>query len=298
MRQCLMLRLGGSKHCVHKILIIHRALLKRDTEYNRPATGSRKIAIVTDNEEPHKPNLRNRYANLSVPNKVITAVLAIGAALTTMWGAFQAVEGVLGVWREWRDAPTELSRTPRLGLEFWQEGNRNDMFFSSEAGKEKVRVPLTPEPFEMRFPKPDERNGLQVNGWVDDSNFTAQQGTRLDAIMDSGPEGPEAEDVTSPFLYGQAMADYQYGSGQLFLRKYAYMYLAGTRVEPTSGGKAKAYFSTVEVAVYGKDWYTPTGYKAHSLTEQNEDIFLTVFTDMNENGVIDVGEYEYIVLDF
>jgi hypothetical protein len=176
------------------------------------------------------------------------------------------------------------------------------MFFSNEGGKEKVRVPMKPEPFEMRFPRPDgfprpdARSSLQVNGWVDDLNFTAQEGTRLDAILDSNPEGPE--DVKSPFLYGQGMADYQYGSGRLVLAKYACMYLGGTRVEPISGGKAKAYFSTGEVAVYGKHWYIPTGYKAHSLTEQNEAIFLTVFTDRNENGVIDVGEYENIVLDF
>lgn len=77
------------------------------------------------------------------------------------------------------------------------------------------------------------------------------------------------------------------------------MSLAATRIAPSPGGQAKAFFTTVLIARYGdKDSFVPTSTDKHPLAEQNTDLFLTVFTDKNDNDVINQGEYEYIVLDF
>ncbi len=252
----------------------------------------------TDSNEK-KPNLRSRYGDLSAPKKVITALLALAAAFTTLWGAYQAVEGALGLWREWNDVQTELFRTPRLGLEFWQEGARNDMFFNNEGDKEIVRVSMKSGPFEMRFPRPDENGGILINGWVKDSIFNVREGTEIGENVDLAKDPKDIEDLKSPFLMGKTAADYEFGSGNLYVTRDSHMYLGSTRIAPSPGGQAKAFFTTVWISIYGdKDSGVPISTEKHPLAEQEDDIFLTVFTDKNDDDVIDRGEYEYIVLDF
>jgi hypothetical protein len=159
---------------------------------------------------------------------MLTALLALATAFTTLWGAFQAVEGALGVWRESRDVQTELFRTPRLGLEFWQEEDRNDMFFNSKAGKEIVRVSMKSAPFEMRFPRPDKNSGIEINAWVNDSIFNVREGTKIGFNLDPTKHPEDIEDLKSPFNLGKSAADYEFGSGTLDVARDIHMSLAAT----------------------------------------------------------------------
>jgi hypothetical protein len=242
-----------------------------------------------------KANLRTRYGKLSLPNKVITGLLAVAAAFTTLWGAFQAIEGALGMWRNWTDKGTELVRTPRLGLEFWQNGVRNDMFFNDNGNKEIVRVAMQSEPFELRFPKLEEdlcsppgcNVALQMTAGSDDSNFSVREGTKIGYIdLEKHPE--DIKYLDSPFLHGKSAAAYQFGSGKLYLITDAHMSFSGTQIASHSSSQDKIFFTTVQ---------PPEG-APHPLAKQKDDIFLTVVFDRDADEVIEFGEYEYVVLDF
>ncbi len=63
-----------------------------------------------------------------------------------------------------------LARSPRLGLEFWQNGAPAAMSLGESGGKDVVTVTMKPGPFEFRFPKQGKDVAVQVCAWNDDSN--------------------------------------------------------------------------------------------------------------------------------
>lgn len=172
--------------------------------------------------------------------------------------------------------PGQMARTPRLGLEFWQSGAQGAITFREEGGKDVVRIKMRAEPFEFRFPKQPKDVAVQVCAWVDDSIF---------AVAEYG------EVRNNPFFRpGTGIADYEYGSGTLYLNDQGHNYLIGERIANHSATMDKVYFAQT----WSDDKSTP-------LQQRKDDIFLTVFIDKNKDGEFKLtgpAEYEFIVLDF
>jgi hypothetical protein len=246
--------------------------------------------LMTENDQGAnqggKPSLRARFSHQSLPQKITTGLLAVAAALTTLWGAYQAVNGLLGILSEARVKGTELNITPTLGLEIWQGGTQNDMFLDEQTGT--VRVSMKPEPFELRFPKEGfPKDGeLRVVAWTNDSVFNVRPGTKVGTNIDFQKH---PEDVLSPFVGGKQMAAEQYGLGTLVLNNEAYNQIYTDTIASQSTTKSKRTFVAV--------WHINNQERV-LLTEWKEDIFLTVFIDLDIDAVMDQREYERIILDF
>jgi hypothetical protein len=245
----------------------------------------------TDREtnQSDKPGLRTRFGHQSLSKKIATGLLAVAAALTTLWGAFQAVEGLLGIWSEASVKGTELNITPNLGLTFRQGGEQNNMFLDERTGT--VRVSIKSEPFELRYPKeglPKEERALRLVAWTNDSIFNVRPGTKLGneslAYIRKHPE-----DLSSPFHDGKMLASEEYGLGTLILTNDAYNGVFGYGITSPSATEGKRTF----VAVFNIE-----NQERVLLTDWKEDIFLTVFIDLDMDKVMDRREYDRIVLDF
>ncbi|GAB3973260.1 hypothetical protein GCM10029978_052210 [Actinoallomurus acanthiterrae] len=173
-------------------------------------------------------------------------------------------------------AGVQVTRSPRLGLEFWQDGRPSPTVFGQRGGKDVVTVTLRPAPFEFRFPKPPDDVAVQMCAWTDDSIFSLR-------------DGESVQDV--PFYrLGTGIADYEYGSGTLYLNKEGHNYLGGTRVQALSATEDKVYFA--------QTWIEK---QATPLQQRRDDIFLTVFIDKNKDQKLKLagpGEYEYVILRF
>ncbi len=169
-----------------------------------------------------------------------------------------------------------LSRTPRLGMEFWQDGAQDAMSLTETGGKDVVTVTMKPAPFELHFPKPGTDVAVQVCAWNDASIFTPADGGKV---------------ADSPFFMpGTGIADYEYGSGTLYLDDHGHNYLAGTRIASLSPTEDKVYFAQ-----------TGSGPQTTPLRQRTADIFLTVFVDKNKDGVFNVtspAEFEFLDLRF
>ncbi len=171
-------------------------------------------------------------------------------------------------------AAGQVARTPRLGLEFWQGGALAPMVLD-DLDDAVTTVTLKGAPFELRFPQLTGDRALQICAWTDRSVF---------AIEDGGKVADHR-----CFRPGTGLADYEYGSGTLFLDDEGHNHLAGTRVARHSAALDKVLFSTV----FRDDVSTP-------MAEQRQDLHLAVFTDLDGDGTFKKageGEYEYVVLD-
>ncbi|GAA3184548.1 serine/threonine-protein kinase [Nonomuraea roseoviolacea] len=172
-------------------------------------------------------------------------------------------------------AAGQLSRTPRLGLEVWQDGAASPLSLS-DLDKPVTTVAMKRSPFELRFPTLKKDEALQVCAWTDDSVFSISDGGKV---------------ADHPcFRPGTGIADYEYGSGRLYLDNEGHNYLIGTRVSHQSGTQDKVYVSRffrdkVDTAV----------------ADQRQDVYLTVFRDLDGDGTFKragEGEYEYVILHF
>lgn len=210
----------------------------------------------------------------------VAALVAVIAVIITNQGGGTA--GPTGSPTPSRSATTaavgEVARSPRLGLEVWQEGASAPMSLDQLDGLDDpvTTVSMKRAPFELRFPALAKDRALQVCAYTDRSVFSIADG---DKVADH-----------SCFRPGTGVADYEYGSGTLYLNKQGHNYLVGTRVARHSDTQDKVLFSTI----FRDDASTP-------VTEQREDLYLAVFTDLNGDGVFKragEGEYEFVVLDF
>lgn len=169
-----------------------------------------------------------------------------------------------------------VARSPRLGLEFWQNGAQDAMTFGRHGANDAVTVAMKPGPFELRFPKQPKDVAVQVCAWVDDGIFSVQEGAPVS---------------TSPYFRpGTGMADYEYGSGTLYLNDRGHNYLVDTRIAAQSSTQDKVY-----VAQTWRDQ------RATPLQQQRGDLYLTVFTDKNKDGKFALtgpAEYEFVILHF
>ncbi|WP_344394808.1 serine/threonine-protein kinase [Actinomadura alba] len=174
----------------------------------------------------------------------------------------------------------QMARSPRLGLEFWQSGVLAPMSFAKTGedagGKDVVRVAMRPGPFEFRFPKQPKGLPVQVSAWIDDSIFTIGDGG---AVSDN-----------PHFRPGTGIADFEFGSGTLYLNDQGHNYLINERIASHSAALDKVYF--------GQTWRDR---QAAPLQQRKDDIFLTVFIDKDKDRRFSLtrpSEYEYVVLDF
>jgi predicted Ser/Thr protein kinase len=168
----------------------------------------------------------------------------------------------------------QVARTPRLGLEFWQDGAARPLSFTDAGDRAVTTVALGRRPFELHFPTLPKDTALQVCAWTDDSVFSLKGGLKVADLPCFRP--------------GTGLADYEYGSGTLFLNDQGHNHLVGTRVVKHDDARDKVLFSTV----FQDGESTP-------ITERRADIYLALFIDLNGDGTVgQTGEYEYAVLTF
>jgi hypothetical protein len=131
-------------------------------------------------------------------------------------------------------------------------------------------------PFELRFPTLPKDTAAQVCAWTDDSVFSVDDGGKV---------------ADHPcFRPGTGIADYEHGSGTLYLNNRGHNYLIGDRVGHSSASQDSVLFSTVF-----KDGASTL------LADQKKDLYLTVFIDLDGDGTFKraaPGEYEYVILNF
>jgi hypothetical protein len=169
-----------------------------------------------------------------------------------------------------------IARTPRLGLEFWQNNKQAPMTFAEQGTRDVVNVTLQKAPFEFRFPKQAANIAVQVCAWTDSSIFTLT-------------DGGDANGSPS-FKPGTGIADYEYGSGTLYLNNEGNNYLIDTRIAHQSADQDKVYFAQVFQDRVQKPLQQWTG-----------DIYLAVWIDKNKNHLFNLtgpAEYEFVVLHF
>ncbi|MGI5230382.1 serine/threonine-protein kinase [Actinoallomurus sp. CA-142502] len=170
----------------------------------------------------------------------------------------------------------QLSRTPRLGLEFWQGGAQDAMSFAQRGDKDVVTVAMKRAPFELRFPRQAKDVSLEVCAWTDDGVFNLQDGASV-------AENP-------CFRPGTGLADYEYGSGTLYLDNEGHNEFVGTRVAHQSAGQDKVYIA-----------HTWRDQQETPLQQWHGDVYLTIFIDKNQDGrarLTGPAEYEFVVLHF
>jgi hypothetical protein len=174
------------------------------------------------------------------------------------------------------NVPQTVTRTPILGLQFWQNGAAATMSPNWQRGATIVTtVYLKPGPFELRFPKASPDNGIGICAWTDNSIFSIQDGTPVASNQYFGD--------------GRGFADTEYGSGTLFVDNQGFNYLAGHRVAAFSSDTDKVDF-------------TQTGHGAYQdipLQQQKTDLYLTLFIQKTTDATFhDNTELEYVVLHF
>lgn len=179
-------------------------------------------------------------------------------------------DGVAG-----RVSETDLVRTPSLGLEFWQDGTRRPMSQVKHTdGYEFINVEMRREAFEVRFPKlGDGDTPIMIVAWFDASVFT--------------PEPYQKVDGTA-FCYGCGMATQAYGDATLTLSSDAHNAFGSSRPPRHLKKQDALYFSAISSPGSGRS----------PLSGQEFDIYTVFFFDRDVDGVFDVGEVEFVVLDF
>ncbi|MBO2447624.1 serine/threonine protein kinase [Actinomadura barringtoniae] len=170
------------------------------------------------------------------------------------------------------------TRTPRLGLEFWQNNAAVPVTIkdNTDATNATVTVPLKPAPFQLRFPKKPGEQSLKICAWTDATIFTSRGGKPA---------------KTDPCLgEGHGMADYEFGSGSLILNNEGFNYLIGSRFQSLSADTNKVDYAQ-----------TYQGQAATPLSNQRGDIYLAIYMPQAKDGTFHVtgpAELEYVILHF
>ncbi|GAA2647473.1 hypothetical protein GCM10010412_011000 [Nonomuraea recticatena] len=169
----------------------------------------------------------------------------------------------------------QLARSPRLGLEFWQDGAPS-LLTLTDLERPVTTVAMKRAPFELRFPTLPKDTPLQICAWTDASVFSVTDGGRTDDHPCFAP--------------GTGIADYEHGSGTLYLNNAGHNHLVGSRVAAHSSTQDKVLFASLF-----------QGGAASPVAQRQGELYLTVFVDLDGDGAFKragEGEYEYLVLDF
>jgi hypothetical protein len=231
-------------------------------------------SLLDQNASTRRGRIVGRFRSFGVVKKLLTLVVAVATGIAAVWGGVKAVEEAVHQVNKWRSEPTELVVTPHLGLQVWQDGAQRKMFFDDRVN-DVVRIPMKSRPFTLRFPKRPHSLGLHLTAWTNDSIFVVKKGN------------PERTPFLGP---GRGMADTEYGSGTLGLTNQAHNFFAGDRIASASNTDDGVFVSTISEGI-------PES-KRTPLTHWHRDLFLVAWIDKNKNYRIDLGEYEYLRLDF
>lgn len=164
-------------------------------------------------------------------------------------------------------------RSPRLGIQLWQ----NDEAVPLGLERTDDDAPLTvavlqPEPFEFRFPSLSGGEAMQICAWTTDSIF---------GITSNGSTMEH-----TGFRIGTGIADYEFGSGTLYVNNMGHNHWVGDRVTEVSSSEDKYYISEI----WEDDTRTPTD-------EFSGTLYVAAFVDKDDDDVFDVGEYDYLKLE-
>jgi hypothetical protein len=123
----------------------------------------------------------HRFATMSFPKKIITALLGVAAAIGAVWGRVQAVQGISGLIAQAHERahPSDFVRTRWLGLEIWQDGRRLGLFEDDPSSYNHSRGDLDPAPFELRFPRQYADLGLRLVAWTAGRHPSGHAGREL-----------------------------------------------------------------------------------------------------------------------
>jgi len=150
------------------------------------------------------------------------------------------------------------------------------MRFGQHGANDVVTVTMKTAPFELRFPKQAKDVAVEVCAWVDDSVFHIEDGASLS---------------TDPrFAPGTGLADYEYGSGTLYLDNEGHNHFVDTRIASQSATQDKVYIA--------QTWRAQ---QSSPLQRQRGDLYLTVYIDKNKDGKATLtgpAEYEFVILHF
>jgi len=218
-----------------------------------------------------------------------TALIAILASIASIVAAVPIVASYFRT-----DPPrvvTELQRTPELGLEFWEGGTDNQYPMTTENRKEAddttmriIHVTAKSAPFEIRFPtiSSDDRAGMHICAWTDDSIFNVKDGTDFSDWSDGNMEA-----FDSPFVPAKGIANTTSGNAVLPLTNKYNSYWVEDRVDRVSDTKDRIFISKAS----GKG-------SEGLLADRKENLYMTFWMDRDRSNSIEFGEYEYIAMSF
>ncbi|MFI6299887.1 serine/threonine-protein kinase [Nonomuraea sp. NPDC050790] len=170
----------------------------------------------------------------------------------------------------------DVTRSPRLGMEIWQDGKPAALSLD-DLDSPVTSARLKVAPFELRFPKLPEGRALQICAWTGKSVFSIKDGAKVDSHPCFRP--------------GTGVADYEYGSGTLYLNDNdGHNHLVGNRVAAQSATQDKVFVA--KVFRDGAD--TP-------LADFTGTLYLAAFIDLNGDKAFKragEGEYDYLALTF
>ncbi|MCE6999104.1 hypothetical protein LZG04_30505 [Saccharothrix sp. S26] len=154
--------------------------------------------------------------------------------------------------------PSELDRSPNLGVEFWENGHRAPLRVRDGVVETRVRGE-----FELRFPARGDDDSLMIGAWTDRTIFVLEPGREVDQVP--------------YFVPGTGGADERSGRMTLFLGTDVHSNLAGERVRPHGEGQEEVLFKALEPP---EDLNTDAVYAA-------------MLIDHDDDGVIDPDEFDY-----
>ncbi|MDX2880818.1 hypothetical protein [Streptomyces ipomoeae] len=234
------------------------------------ATGEQSVAVGRDAGTIITGNVTNNFAARVTPITWVTFVAALFLLAASTFPAWKSAFE--------KDAPDahaiqpDLLRTPHTGLEFWQNKTRALMSSANKSGPLIIDVPLKREPFIIRFPKIGNEQGLRINAWTSDSNFTIKDSDRA---------------TRPPFCSGCGYAAHTYFNGKLFLGKHGFNYFLGKRVSSYSTEQDEIYVSGVS----SKEGHV-------SFPDSQSRLYLTFWIDHDGDDVFNIDEFEFVRLNF
>jgi serine/threonine protein kinase len=166
----------------------------------------------------------------------------------------------------------DVLRTGRLGIEVWQDGKAVPLFVKNQGNEPVTVATLKSAPFELRFPTVAQDKALQICAWTDDSVFDISSGS--------------STTTNQCFAPGTGMADYEYGSGTLYLNNHGHNHLVGGRVVHQDQSQDKFYVSQI----FRNKVKTP-------MAEFTGTLYLVAFIDSKGDNTFGPNEYDYLILN-
>ncbi len=179
--------------------------------------------------------------------------------------------------------PTRVIHSPWLALRFEQDGAEAPLLHTESLVTE---VQLRRAPFTIVLPVRGEADTYHLTAWTDRSIFASAE--------PEGRAGPDAPtDVPIYFGQGRGMADSDASSGVLMLDAEAQHYLQGLRLGPDAG---RHVFHVSQLL--GPDRKNARMRSQIEIEDVAGPLYLVVWFDVDSDGAMALGEYEFLILNF